>query len=172
MKRFLVALLAALMIVPAVAQDNRSERRARKEARRLERALRDSLAAAAYGNEEVNVGYGKIRRRNLTTSVSKVNVDESNVGSYTNIGEYLMGRVPGLRVVKVGSEYKYQVRGINSINSPTDPLFVVDGVTVTDISFLNPRDVKSVDVLKDASGSIYGSRGACGVILITTKQTD
>lgn len=58
----------------------------------------------------------------------------------------------------------------DSINSSTDPLFVVDGSTVSDISYLSPSDVKSVEVLKDASASIYGSRGACGVIFITTKR--
>ena len=75
----------------------------------------------------------------------------------------------GLSVYKRGSTYKYVIRGINSINASTDPLFIVDGSAVNDISYLSPKDVKSVEVLKDASASIYGSRGACGVIIITTK---
>ena len=115
------------------------------------------------------MGYGRVKRRNLTTSVSKVAIQDDVIGSYSNIGEYLMGRVPGLQVTKVGSEYKYTIRGINSINSPTDPLFLVNGVETVDINYLNPRDIQSVEVLKDASASIYGTRGACGVILITTK---
>ena len=77
--------------------------------------------------------------------------------------------MPGLIVRKVGGSYKFTIRGINSINSSTDPLLIVDGCTVDDIDYLNPKDIKSVEVLKDASASIYGSRGACGVILITTK---
>ena len=88
---------------------------------------------------------------------------------YTNIGEYLKGRVPGLMVTKLGTGYKYQIRGISSINSPTDPLFIVDGMEVANIDYINPNDVERVEVLKDASASIYGNRGACGVIVITTK---
>ena len=68
-----------------------------------------------------------------------------------------------------GGTYSYQVRGVNSINSSTEPLFVVDGVVVSSIDYINPLTVKSVEVLKDASASIYGSRGGCGVIIITTK---
>lgn len=89
---------------------------------------------------------------------------------YTSIGEYLKGRVPGLQVMKTGSGYKYLIRGVSSINSPTDPLFIVDGVEVNDIDHINPNDVARVEVLKDASASIYGNRGACGVIIITTKR--
>jgi len=62
------------------------------------------------------------------------------------------------------------IRGIGSINSSNDPLILVDGSEITDLSTINPNDVKSVDVLKDASSSIYGVRGANGVILITTKH--
>jgi len=118
--------------------------------------------------DSVNIGYGYVKKKNLISSVSKVSVN--NMGSYTNIGEYLRGRVPGLHVIGNGGSYKYMVRGINSINSSTDPLFVVDGAVVMDIDFLNPQDVKSVEVIKDGSASIYGARGACGVILITTHK--
>lgn len=164
-------ILALIAMQPASHAQSRKERRAaRKEERALLESVRDSLGMKAYGDEEVNVGYGRMKRRNLTTSVSKVEIQDDVIGSYSNIGEYLMGRVPGLQVTKTGSEYKYTIRGINSINSPTDPLFIVDGVEIIDINHLNPRDIKSVEVLKDASASIYGTRGACGVILITTKR--
>ena len=166
----MVLITAAILPVQTSGQSRKEKREARKEARMLEKAIRDSIRVNSYGNEDINVGYGRVKRRNLTTSVSKVPVDDNTLGSYTNIGEYLMGRVPGLSVSKVGDEYKYVVRGVNTIYGSTDPLFLVDGVEVTNIDFLNPRDVKSVEVLKDASASIYGTRGACGVILITTKR--
>lgn len=151
------------------AQDKKEERRARKEQRRAERAVLDSLRMAEVEEDSVNVGYGYPKRRKLTTSVSKVSVSTEDIGGYNDIGEYLQGRVPGLSVQRTGNGYRYIIRGLGSVNSPSDPLFVVNGTAVNDISYLNPRDIKSVEVLKDASASIYGTRGACGVILITTK---
>lgn len=174
MKNILPVILLVLLSVSGYAQDRdtlrRVEREARREQRRAARAIRDSLSLVEFDNDSVNIGYGYIKRKNLTTSVSRVKVNRDEVVNYVDIGEYLQGRVPGLSVRKVGGSYKYIIRGINSINASTDPLFVVDGATVTDISFLDPRDVKSVEVLKDASASIYGTRGACGVILITTYR--
>lgn len=172
MKRILCLLSALMFLVnfSTVAQDRKEERRSRREQRRLERALYDSLRLKAMEEDSVYVGYGHVKRKNLTTAVSKVDVDEIQMRGYTSIGEYLKGRVPGLQVLKNGSGYRYLIRGISSINAPTDPLFIVDGVEVTDIDFLNPSDVATVEVLKDASASIYGNRGACGVIVITTKR--
>lgn len=161
-----VLLLAVSFLSFADGPQSREERR---ERRRAERAYRDSLRMTMNEEDSINVGYGYTKKKNLTTSVSKVSVNQGDVAGYTDIAEYLQGRVPGLMVQKTGSGYKYIIRGINSINASTDPLFVVDGSVVNDISYLNPRDVRSVEVLKDASASIYGSRGACGVILITTK---
>ena len=86
---------------------------------------------------------------------------------YTDMYEYLRGRVPG---VAVGTDNSITIRGVNSINLSTEPLILLDGVAITDLSTINPMDVQSVDVLKDASSSIYGARGANGVILITTKH--
>lgn len=174
--RYLISVVLILMTsFQLISQDRKAQRmerrEERREVRRLERAVRDSLRMRQMEEDSINIGYGYIRKRSLTSSVSQVSVRQEDVGSYANIGEYLRGRVPGLVVQKVGSTYKYTVRGVNSINSSTDPLFVVDGATVMDIDFLNPRDVKSVEVLKDASASIYGTRGACGVILITTRRS-
>lgn len=118
-------------------------------------------------DEEVNVGYGTTSRKDLTFAVDKVNVDERVVVSYTSIAEYLRGRVAGVIVNPNGT---IQIRGINSINSPTEALIIVDGAPFNDINSLNPNDVQSVEVLKDASAAIYGSRGANGVVLITTKK--
>lgn len=171
---FLFIALAMMVSYPANSQDKSEARRARREQRReerrLERALMDSLRLAAFEQDSVNVGYGYVKRKNLVNSVSKVPMENDQNMSYNDIGEYLMGRVPGLTVMKTGTTYKYIIRGLSSINSQTDPLFIVDGVEVMDISYLNPRDVKSVEVLKDSSASIYGTRGACGVILITTRH--
>lgn len=171
---FLFIALAMMVSYPANSQDKSEARRARREQRReerrLERALMDSLRLAAFEQDSVNVGYGYVKRKNLVNSVSKVPMENDQNMSYNDIGEYLMGRVPGLTVIKTGTTYKYIIRGLGSINSQTDPLFIVDGVEVMDISYLNPRDVKSVEVLKDSSASIYGTRGACGVILITTRH--
>lgn len=168
----LICMLASFSVYSQDRKAERQERREeRRELRRLERAVRDSLRLRQMEEESINIGYGTISKKNLTTSVSQVKVRQEEVGSYANIGEYLSGRVPGLIVQKVGGTYKYSVRGINSINSSTDPLFVVDGAVVMDIDSINPRDIKSVEVLKDASASIYGTRGACGVILITTRRS-
>lgn len=173
MKRTLLFIIVAMILLPASvsvqAQSRKEERRARKELRRQERAIRDSLLLMMAENDSINVGYGYTKKRNLTTSVSSVKAKNTETDGYTHVAEYLQGRVPGLSVRKVGASYKFVIRGINSINSSTDPLLIVDGHTVSDIDYLNPKDIKSVEVLKDASASIYGSRGACGVILITTK---
>lgn len=173
MKRISAFIIAALILLPVSysvpAQGRKEERKARKEIRRQERAIRDSLLLMMSENESVNVGYGSTKKKNLTTSVSSVKAKNTETDGYSHVAEYLQGRVPGLIVRKVGGSYKFTIRGINSINSSTDPLLIVDGCTVDDIDYLNPKDIKSVEVLKDASASIYGSRGACGVILITTK---
>ena len=117
-------------------------------------------------DEEVNVGYGTMSRKDLGFAVDKLAVDETVVSSYTNIAEYLRGRVAG---VEVNANGTIQIRGKNSINSPTEAMVLVDGVECTDINSINPQDIKSVEVLKDGSAAIYGSLGANGVILITTK---
>jgi TonB-dependent SusC/RagA subfamily outer membrane receptor len=174
MNRFLVFLFtAALLALPFTgdAQDKKAERRARREQRRIEAAVKDSIRRAAAENELVDLGYGKVRRKDVTSSVSKVSVDEKTVSSYSDMGTYLMGRVPGLTVTKTGNGYRYSIRSSDTIYGNTEPLFVVDGVTVDYISYLNPSDVDHVEVLKDAaSASIYGTQGGNGVILITTKR--
>lgn len=121
--------------------------------------------------EEVNVGYGTQSRDKLTYSVSKVDIKENEIVTYTNIWEYLQGRVPGVSIgdVSAGSTPTITIRGINTATGSNEPLLMVDGNEVSDISFLSPSDVASVEVLKDASASIYGVRGANGVILFTTK---
>ncbi len=127
-------------------------------------------------DEIVVVGYGTQKKVNLTGSVSQVKMDDI-VGNrpVTSIADALMGNVPGLvlsgNTGEPGSGFNYQIRGTSSINGGS-PLILVDGISM-DISALNPNDIESVSVLKDASASaIYGARAAFGVILITTKKSE
>ena len=122
-----------------------------------------------HEDEPVNVGYGRVAKDDLTYSVGHVRNKRTEV--YNSIYDYFQAKVPGVRVEKSGERSaSIFVRGINSINSNTQPMFIVDGVTVDDISNINPYEVESVDVLKDASAAIYGVRGANGVIIITLKK--
>lgn len=174
MKRFLkLALVAMILALPmtAMAQDKKAERRARRYQKKVEMAILDSLSRLTENNEMVDLGYGKVRKKDLTTSVAKMKVNKNSAASYTDIGEYLMGRVPGLTVQRIGEAYKYSIRSTATVYGDTDPLFVVDGIKTDDISYLNPSDVDHVEVLKDAaSASIYGTESGNGVILITTRK--
>lgn len=154
------------------AQSRKEQRQARREQKLRGQAVTDSMMRVLFGDESVNVGYGSTKKKKLTTAVSSVEVDDKSMSSYADIGEYLSGRVPGLVVTKAGGTYRFQIRGATSISgASTEPLVLVDGVETTDISGLNPHDIRSVEVLKDAAAAaIYGSRASCGAILITTKS--
>ena len=117
--------------------------------------------------DPVNVGYTTVDRKNLTTSVSVVKPD-TDPTPYRDIYEMIQGKCAGVDV----DGNKVTIRGVNSVNSPTDPLFVVDGVPQSGgVSWISPNDVQSITVLKDAAScAIYGSRGANGVILIDLKK--
>ena len=115
----------------------------------------------------MDIGYGSMKRKDITSSVSSLQVDQKEVTTYSNMYDYLRGRVPG---VQVTSDNKILIRGVNSINLSTDPLIILDGSEIIDLSVINPNDVDSVTVLKDGSASIYGVRGANGVIIITTRR--
>ena len=119
------------------------------------------------GEEEVNLGYQKIKKKDSTASTASLNVPRGS--GYSNIYEYLQGRVAGVEVVGTS----IRIRGERSINSSNEPLIIVDGMETSDISSISPEEVQSIDVLKDASTTaIYGSRGANGVILITTRNSN
>ena len=124
-------------------------------------------------NEIVVVGYGTMRKSDLTGSVSSVKGNELSKLSSPNVAAALAGRSAGVQVTTSGSvdgNVKVRVRGIGTINN-SNPLYVVDGFPTSDISYIAPTDIESMEVLKDASASaIYGSRGANGVIMITTKR--
>lgn len=117
-------------------------------------------------DDTVNVGYGQAKKGDLTYSVSSVKMSDTEMMTYTNMYDYLRGRVPG---VAISPDNRITIRGKNSILSSTEPLIIVDGAEVSSLDAVSPYDVYSVDVLKDASSSIYGVRGANGVIIVTTK---
>ena len=117
-------------------------------------------------DQDVNVGYGTVRKSELSQPVSSIEVKDSE-RHYRDIYEYLEGRVAG---VMVTTDKRIIVRGVGTVNGTTDPLIMVDGAETQDVSSLNPNDIKSIDVLKGSSAAIYGMRGANGVILITTKR--
>ena len=125
----------------------------------------------AAADEEINVGYGSVSKDELTYSVNQVEIDEKEATVYSNIWDYMRGRVPGVNIgpAGAGETPSITVRGISSVNLSIQPLILVDDIETADISMLNPNDVASVSVLKDASAAIYGTRGANGVIMITTK---
>lgn len=125
-------------------------------------------------NEVVVIGYGTMKKSDLTGSIGSIDAKKLNEQPVANIGQSLQGKVAGLQVVdagKPGDNVSIKIRGLGSINN-CDPLVVIDGIpTDLGLNNLNMADVERVDVLKDASATaIYGSRGANGVIMITTKK--
>ena len=133
-------------------------------------------------DEVVVVGYGVMRRSDLTGSVASINEDQIKQGVNTSIEQAMQGRIAGVQVTQnsgtPGGGISVQVRGINSFNG-NEPLYVVDGIAMSGqtsdntsvMSTLNPSDITSIEVLKDASATaIYGSRASNGVVLITTKR--
>jgi len=125
-------------------------------------------------SEVVLIGYQTLRKSDVTGAVSSVKSKELNLSSPT-VGQSLVGKVAGVQVSQVsGAPYastKIRVRGIGSVNASSDPLYVIDGYPAGNDVFINPNDIESIDILKDAaSASIYGSRASGGVVLITTKR--
>ncbi|SHH65948.1 TonB-linked outer membrane protein, SusC/RagA family [Chryseolinea serpens] len=125
-------------------------------------------------NEVVVVGYGTQRKQDVTGSISSIKADDLKTQGSNTIQKSLQGRAAGVQVESAGGEpgsgVKILIRGTGSLNS-NNPLYIVDGVQVDNINNLNPSDVQSMDILKDASAAaIYGSRASNGVVLITTKS--
>lgn len=126
-------------------------------------------------DEVVVIGYGTMKRRDLTGSVASVTGDDIAKNPVTTVAEALQGQLPGVVVTsqdgRPGATMSIRVRGGGSITQSNDPLYVVDGVQVSRIDDIPADNIESIDVLKDAaSTAIYGARGANGVILITTKS--
>ncbi len=114
------------------------------------------------GDDEINVGYGTVKRRNLTSSVSKIDATNPKYASYNSIYDMIRGELPGVQVQGTS----IRIHGTSSLMLSSEPLFVVDGVAVSSIADIRPQMVRSIEVLKGSSASIYGARGANGVILI------
>lgn len=159
-------------------------------------SLHISLGAiATHLSQLVIVGYGTQKRGDLTGAISSLDADQFNKGVNTSVDQLLKGKVAGVQVVQNSSEpgggMSISIRGASSINAGTGPLYVIDGLPIDNspaitgtgteyvttrtprdpLSTMNPADIASIEILKDASATaIYGSRGANGVILITTKK--
>ncbi len=130
---------------------------------------------SAMLDEVVVIGYGTMQRKDLTGSISTVNAKDLNVGAYTDPGQLLQGKVPGLVVVQNsdpnGGVNSLTLRGASTLNGSTEPLYVVDGIPGVNLNLISPSDIESIDVLRDASATaIYGSKAANGVIIVTTKR--
>ena len=127
-------------------------------------------------DEVVVVGYGTQKKTSLTGAISKFKDEKLDEAPVSRLDQALQGKIAGVQIQNIsgqaGDAPKITIRGISSVNAGASPLIVVDGQPVADaLTYINQADVESVEVLKDAaSAAIYGSRGASGVILITTKS--
>jgi TonB-linked SusC/RagA family outer membrane protein len=143
--------------------------------------LREINVSMVQGTEELDevvvIGYGSKRKGSITGSVSTIGSDKIEQIPVANLDAMMQGQVAGMQVITnsgaPGAGSTIRIRGVSSLNAGTYPLYIMDGVQVTagDFSALNPNDIENISVLKDASAtSIYGSKGANGVIIITTKR--
>lgn len=126
-------------------------------------------------NEIIVTGYGTTIKKEVTGAISQIKNEDFENRTAGSVQEILAGIIPGVQVASnggaPGSSATILVRGISTISGSNNPIYVVDGTILDDIEFLNPKDIESIQVLKDASAaSIYGSRGSNGVIIIETKQ--
>ena len=129
-------------------------------------------------DEVVVVGYGTMKKSDITGSVSSVNTEQMMRRTPVNIAQGLQGAAAGVVVTQAGGDptggYSIRIRGVATMDGNTDPLWVVDGIqhgNASNLDWLDPNDVENIEILKDASATaIYGSRGANGVIMVTTKQ--
>jgi iron complex outermembrane receptor protein len=126
-------------------------------------------------NDVVVVGYGTQKRREITSAVATVSAEQFNKGNISDVSQLLQGKVAGLSIAKPGGDpnggFNIRLRGLSTLGASTSPLVVVDGQIGIDINTIDPNDIQSIDVLKDAaSAAIYGTRGSAGVIIVTTKR--
>ena len=159
-----------------------------------QKTINASLKAESMSiDDAVVIGYGSTSRKDLTGSITSVKADDIRKAGNSNLVGSLQGKVAGLSITsqsgEPGAGYQIKIRGNNSINAGTTPLFVIDGMQMDvssgevassnstgassfdPLSFLNPSDIESIEVLKDASATaIYGAQGANGVVIVTTKS--
>lgn len=125
-------------------------------------------------SEVVVIGYGAVRKTDVTGAISSIKMDDLSITTPT-LEQALVGHAAGVEIKQTsgspGEGLSLRVRGVSSINAGSEPLYVVDGFPTSKDVYINPNDVASIEVLKDAaSAAIYGSRAAGGVVLITTKR--
>lgn len=118
----------------------------------------------------VAIGNGYVKKEDLVFAVSNLQQENSEYSNFSNIYDLIRGRFPGVDVINTPAGPSIQIRGTNSLTLSSEPLYIVDGVPVDNISSVDPVNIKSIDVLKDAAASYYGSRGSNGVIIINTKK--
>lgn len=133
------------------------------------------LAPGQQLTEVVVVGYGTQKTREVTSAVTSVKSEDFNRGNISDPIQLIQGKVAGLSIAKPGNDpnqdFTIRLRGLSTFGSNTEPLIVIDGIPGANMKSIDPADIVSIDVLKDASAAaIYGTRGASGVILITTKK--
>lgn len=133
------------------------------------------MLAGEQLEEVVIIGYGSQSVKEVTSAVTSVKAKDFNQGNISDPIQLIQGKVAGLSIAKPGNDpngsYNIRLRGLSTFGSNTEPLIIVDGVQGVDINSVDPDDIASMDVLKDASAtSIYGTQGASGVIIITTKK--
>ena len=125
-------------------------------------------------DEVVVIGYGTVKKSDLTGSVAVVSTKDLTMNPSSSAAQSLQGRAPGVLVIQnstPGEKSTIRVRGVGSINKGSDPIYIVDGVQTGDINGLQPQEIESMQVLKDASATaIYGANGSNGVIIVTTKR--
>ncbi len=126
-------------------------------------------------NDVVVVGYGTMKKSDLTGSIASVDTEKLNAKGATSVMANMQGAVAGVNITKssglAGGGFNIEVRGQSTMGSNNNPLYVVDGVICDDIDWLNPQDIEKIDILKDASSTaIYGSRATNGVVIVSTKS--
>lgn len=141
---------------------------------------RDFMEVSMASNIEdldqiVVVGYGTVAKKDLTGSVSSLDNENFNKGAQVSVNQMIQGRAAGVQITQgsaqPGGGFSVRIRGATSITAGNEPLYVIDGLPGAPLNAVNPGDIKSIEILKDASATaIYGSRGANGVIIITTKE--
>ncbi|MBT8232058.1 MAG: SusC/RagA family TonB-linked outer membrane protein, partial [Saprospiraceae bacterium] len=134
-----------------------------------------TLSAGALLDEVVVVGYGTQKTKEVTSAVTSIKAKDFNVGNVNTAAGLLQGKVAGLTISRSGGDPNGSVgirlRGLSTIGAQTEPLVVIDGVPGGSLSNIDPKDIESIDVLKDGSAAaIYGTRGSSGVILVTTRK--
>ncbi|MBK7872802.1 MAG: SusC/RagA family TonB-linked outer membrane protein [Saprospiraceae bacterium] len=133
------------------------------------------LNAGELLEEVIVVGYGTQKSKEITSAISSVKEEDFNKGNVSNPAQLLQGKVAGLSVTRPGSNpnqgFNIRLRGLSTVGANTAPLIIIDGVIGADLNSVDPNDIASIDVLKDGSAAaIYGTRGASGVIIISTKK--